>query len=348
MAPSQSKLSRNKHVHNDLRNDFRNVEDEMMADDDEEALGGSDEDDTMKYDALSDTTKVRIVIGIDFGTTFSCVAYVILPIGVAPGDIRLEDFECIGNYPGFEASRNQSNIRRDVPTELWYEYGFAKKRREPATKHNEVHLSENQGCESIREEDDHSGSDLEISEEDESPEASTGTSTLMMHRKCTRYFGYSVQQRLNTIHKHKDDARPLKRFKLNLNPKEQTEIHRKNIQKTLEKLMKMGIIEDKTDIYTHYLTDLLQHAKEQLKRSNELQDNMHVEYALGIPPTWPTLGVRILQNSLEKAVRKVGIDRQDENSMPDIFIVSEPEATAEWCLKHAGSDVFVSKLDRFC
>jgi hypothetical protein len=329
--PSPSSEDAHIHTQSSQADDSPNPDVHMMTDNEGD------------IDTVSDITKFRVIIGIDFGTTFSCVAYIVLPIGVEPRSVRLEDIKCIGSWPGYQGISTYSNVRFDVPTELWYEQEPIRKRKRPAT---DIDPSSRQVCDPERHDDleivndDNGGNDGDGDDDDSEPPADA--SLVFTNKRTILYCGHEVTVRLNTLHKHRDDARPLTRMKLSLNPGEKTEQHRKDHARTLSKLVEKGMLKDKADVIMNYFRYLLEHTKKHLKRSNQLQEDVRVQYVLTVPPNWPMLSSRILQNSVENAASEVGISKQDRNRAPDVFIVSESEATAEWNLKCSGKDLFVS------
>jgi hypothetical protein len=110
----------------DSDDEMRDVEPEGQADvEPEHATNGTifEETDASNHDLLNDLKEDRIVIAIDFGTTFSSVAYVIIPKGVSPDHVDLRHVRCIGNYPSYQPLPGVLDFRNDVPTELWYDDG---------------------------------------------------------------------------------------------------------------------------------------------------------------------------------------------------------------------------------
>ena len=81
-----------------------------------------EEDDQIVRDE-HDMDHGRMVIAIDFGTSFTSVAYTVIPRGVLPEDVDISQVKCIGNYPGYEPTPGIQDSREDVPTELWYNHG---------------------------------------------------------------------------------------------------------------------------------------------------------------------------------------------------------------------------------
>jgi Flp pilus assembly CpaE family ATPase len=130
----------------------------------------------------------------------------------------------------------------------------------------------------------------------------------------------------------RDEAQPLTRIKLNLVSESETDHIRNELRSTLTALRKRGIIDKDTDIYRHYLMHLLNHTKEQLISSNELQQDMLIEFVLCVPAKWPVTACRIMQTALEEAVKDVGLSKN-------------AEAAAECILAEAGRELYVSFPD---
>jgi len=76
-----------------------------------------DEDVEMTMDDRNE----RIILAVDFGTTFSSVAHVRLDGMTQDTLLDLEKVKCITRYPGDRSgARDGWPPREDVPTELWY------------------------------------------------------------------------------------------------------------------------------------------------------------------------------------------------------------------------------------
>jgi hypothetical protein len=298
---------------------------------------------------ISNVQKDRMIIAIDFGTTFTSVAYTVLPIGVLPEKVNISHVKCIGNYPGYEPPSGKQDFREDVPTELWYDHG-----RTGSGGQRSGNIS-NHGDQCSVCDDEVSSSDYDESEYQESRlqfDDSNGVEDLA--KKQTRatalstaeqYWGYEVQQKLNIMNAPRDEARPLTRIKLNLISGSDTDHIRDELRSTLTTLRKRGIIHKDTDIYKHYLTHLLDHTKEQLLSSNDLQQDMPIEFVLCVPAKWPITACRVMQTALEEAVKDVGLSKNAEDDVCNLFMISEPEAAAECILAEAGSELYVSFSD---
>ncbi|CAN9285841.1 unnamed protein product [Alternaria alternata] len=298
----------------------------------------------MDHGRLSNLYEDRMIIAIDFGTTFSSVAYTVIPRGVSPENVDISHVRCIGNYPGYEPPPGKLDFREDVPTELWYDHGRTGRGEQRFANTSD---DDHQSCVS---DDEVSSSDDDESEDEESRlqfEDSNGVEDLAKTQtrstapsKAKQYWGYEVQQKLNVMNAPLDEARPLTRIKLNLVSKSATDHIRDELRSTLTALRKRGIIDKDTDIYRHYLTHLLNHTKEQLLSSHELQQNMLIEFVLCVPAKWPVTACRVMQTALEEAVKEVGLSKNAEDDVCNLFMISEPEAAAECILAEAGCKLY--------
>ncbi|KAF2124677.1 hypothetical protein P153DRAFT_325969 [Dothidotthia symphoricarpi CBS 119687] len=302
------------------------------------------EDYEMEHDPVSNIQEDRMIIAIDFGTTFSSVAYTVVPKGTPPERVDIRQVRCIGNYPGYEPPPGVLDFRQDVPTELWYDDGQVESRRQRFS--NGVDRAGNP--ESEIEESSSSDDDDAEDGQSQSPFDDDGgleARANIRHRDfrrtpATQYWGYGVQHKLSTMNIPRDEARPLTRFKLNLGHGIETDDVRTDIRTALKALKRKGIIQNDTDIYTHYLTHLLRHTKEQLLSSNELQQDMLIQFVLCVPAKWPVSACRTMQAALEGAVMDVGLSERDGHTVRNLFMISEPEAAAECILAEARSEVF--------
>ncbi|KAH7378746.1 hypothetical protein BKA66DRAFT_610262 [Pyrenochaeta sp. MPI-SDFR-AT-0127] len=321
-----------------FEDEIQDMDIEMTIEGDEKEF---DDDDSMETDPISNVHEDRIVIAIDFGTTFSSVAYTILPKGMRAEDVNVRRVKCIGNYPGYDPLPGIQEPRQDVPTELWYD----EERLRPQRDHfsNAAHDEEQSHSENEPSDSDDGPSEGEESqfEDDGGREAKVSTPEKKVHTSgVTQYWGFGVQQRLSLTQIPRDDARPLSRFKLNLDEKKETEDVRADLKDILKALTRKRIIKSPTDIYAHYLTHLLKHTKEQLILSNELHPHMLIQFVLCVPAKWPMNACRIMQIALEEAVKQAGFGEQANHSVHNMFMISEPEAAAECILAEEKSDLY--------
>lgn len=325
---------------------------EMTIEDEDQ---GPSQDEAEAHDPVNNIEDDRIIVAIDFGTTFSSVAYATLERGVSPEDVDIRNVKCIGNYPGYEPPLGVLDVRYEVPTELWYDYGQMER---PAcssafTDHQDCH-SEAETVSSSDEDEENNGT----SQNNHTQPYDDGDGFERVPNKqdqktkltrATQYWGYRVQQQLNSKNISKDDARPLTKFKLSLEQKSETNNIRTEVSTTLNILIGNNVIRNDTDIYAHYLTHLLKHTKEQLLLTNDFHSDMLIHFVLCVPAKWPMRACRIMQTAMETAVVEAGLGGRCESSLHNIFMISEPEAAAECILAEARSELFVSKIysDRF-
>jgi hypothetical protein len=307
-----------------------------MFDLQEEEAVTSVESSTVRGDPIENTQVDRLVISIDFGTTFSSVAYAIVPRGTDASEINIRDVQCIGNYPGYEPPPGMPDVRQDVPTELWYDY--------TALNHNLASAHMMGAMETTDSSSGDDSSDSERSQFEEDAElAFDGFKPTTKHNQVhvTQHWGFGVQQRLGMIDMTRDDARPLTRFKLGLDTTELTEDIRTDLNLILQTLVKKKIIRSKSDIYADFLTHLLSHTKDELLLQNILQSNMVVQFVLCVPAKWPMNACRIMQTALEQAVKAVQLSERAEFGVHNLFMISEPEAAAECIFAEEHRDNYI-------
>ena len=306
------------------------------------------ESDEMDCDPVCNIETNRLIIAIDFGTTFSSVAYAFLPKGLSPESIDLEGLKCISRYPGYEPPpgvHHGQDYRQDVPTEMWYDDGTTGSWRQSSSDDLHANSQESSSYVEVSSSDDETSenenarSEFEDGEETEKPTRTDTVDTPTV--PVTRYWGFEVARKLNELHAPKDEARPLVRFKLNLVNEGDTEDSQTELRATLRSLRRRGVIEKSTDIYVHYLTDLLNHTKKQLICANELQDDTVIQFVLCVPAKWPVRACRIMQEALEHAVTDVNFSKTAATDICNLFMLSEPEAAAECILAEARSALYV-------
>jgi hypothetical protein len=299
----------------------------------------------MDHDPINNVNADRMIIAIDFGTTFSSVAYAVIPKGRSPETLGQNDVRCIGNYPGYEPVPGVLDFRQDVPTELWYDDGRTGSWRQRSEEGSDDDIQDPEDVHEDSSSDDSESEDQRSrSQFDDGNEIESLTNTQSKTTATTRadqYWGYGVQQKLNLMNVPRDEAQPLTRFKLNLVSESDTQDVRDNLKPILIALRKRRIIGKETDIYKHFLTHLLEHTKEQLQFSNELQEDMVIQFVLCVPAKWPTNACRIMQAALEEAVKDVGLSRNAEDDVCNLFIISEPEAAAECILAETTDGIYV-------
>ncbi|PVI00853.1 hypothetical protein DM02DRAFT_671732 [Periconia macrospinosa] len=303
-----------------------------------------DEETTMDHDSINKLDSNRLIIAVDFGTTYSSVGYVALPRDVYPQDVGVHQVKCIGNYPNYQPPPGELNFRKDVPTELWYEYEKATTQTpiangmqyEPNLESDEDEYVSSEDDVSVEEPPEFDESSILNTHEGGKPKKNRKTPSI-------QHWGFGVQDKLNTNNIPSDEARPLTRFKLLLDDKKSTEKIRGELQSILNALKKNKIIREEKEIFTHYLTHLLRHTKDELWKSDELHDNTTVQFVLCVPAKWPLNGCRVMQTAFEEAVEEAGFGEQARNSAFDLFMISEPEAAAECILAEARAQLYTKE-----
>lgn len=324
--------------------------DEVMQDgteqeDESDISNEQDAQNQNEYDLPSNTD--RLIIAIDFGTTFSSVAYTKIKKGERPSQLTLQDVKCIDRYPDYRPSTSiipplgDPHCIEDVPTELWYDPNSQRvspSRESPAelddendTGHRWVSLYPS------------SDEDEEL-EEQEEPEKHNNE---QRHRERSletsrpQYWGFGVQNQLRRMDIPKNHERRVTRFKLLLDKSKETAEVRRTLDPIMKALKKRRLISQYTDTITHYLTHLLENTKNQLTASGELEHGTPIEFVLCVPAKWPTRGSRVMQSSIKQAVKDAGLGEQTDDGVSDLFIVSEPEAAAACVLSENKDDVYV-------
>lgn len=318
-------------------------------------LDGSstNEHDEMELDEKPDILR----IAIDFGTTFSSVAYARTPASkysTTPMDIA-----CIARYPGDRPLPMVTQAwepRQDVPTELWYPETFFDDR----SRHHKPGLTQDEDQsdhESLLESDASSALSVSFFEREQTPEDVLKTSDSDQERNLDALaWGFEVQNQLATEDVRQDGDRRIARFKLLLDEPEKLlldkprdkgqkiEQIKMDTMAGLKKLRKLKLIESNTDVVTHFLEKLFFHIKEELQQVDRLEPAVNVEFVLCVPAEWPSKACRIMQDSMAKAARRSDLGLLKDGSLDNLFIVSEPEAAAACIMAERGNDIFVRPI----
>ncbi|KAF2993988.1 hypothetical protein E8E13_001711 [Curvularia kusanoi] len=308
---------------------------EMTTDEDNNAQAADIHD--ISGDPINDANTERLVIAIDFGTTFSSVAYAFLPKGTPPLAIDLVDVRCIDNFPSHPHPSGPTGNRQDVPTELWYRahddietvpYARESDNTSDMGSSDGSFASDDSDLESPSLIGDGGGSE-DLDEKFVSPIGST----------VRRLWGYQVQHELCLSDISRDEAQPLTKFKLSLADQAETKTTRAKLQVRLQELRERGIIEKDTDIFRDFLTDLLGHTKERLQILDVLHADTVIQFVLCVPAKWPPNGCRTMQTALEEAVRNADFNSKADEYVCDLFMISEPEAAAECILAERNGEL---------
>ncbi|KAK7952893.1 hypothetical protein PG988_013587 [Apiospora saccharicola] len=263
----------------------------------------------------------RLIIAIDFGTTYSCVSYAAIQKGEQPEYLTRDRIESIENYPNDQDP-------------------------DAATKEGLPDMTDgDESREEVPSPGDEDG-DIDMAEVDEKT-VQQYMEELLLDNSDTLNWGYGVHESQSLPKVHSDPSnKPLARFKLLLDTSPMTEEVRHSLKDTVESLQKRKIIKKPLQLIADFLTCLLRHTKEELADQG-YDDSWPLEIVLCVPAIWTQKACRDMQSALAVAMEKTnfkGVDIQN-NSIENLFIVSEPEAAAAyvlaWSPDVAPGDTFV-------
>jgi len=280
----------------------------------------------------------RFVVAVDFGTTYSAVSYVVLEKGESTETIGLNRIQSIKNYPNDRHNDLGDRMKCEVPTEVIYPLDKRFRKRDNLA-FNERALREVQIGREDAEEDGNTS--------DENPEAADGEDVdddvemfdADMEDDVPSFrWGYGVHEAWCYPEMHSDTTnKPLARFKLLLDDSPVTTEVREDLSRTIKTLCGKKIIKKNSpavDIIADYLTCLLRHVKDELTEVGFESDHA-LEMVLCVPAIWTQKACRDMQTAMAMAMKRArlqGVDAQN-NSIENLFIVSEPEAAAAYVLE---------------
>ncbi|ETS77294.1 hypothetical protein PFICI_11168 [Pestalotiopsis fici W106-1] len=273
----------------------------------------------------------RLIIAVDFGTTFSCVSYVALEEDDATEYLPLDRIKTIQNYPNDFDNNNDDPMSKQVPTEILYTLNQTC--RDTSRADNP---SSEERMDDLTNEENSSSSDAPVSPMDVDEEGND----------VSMGWGYDVHDDRRTSAVHNDpNKKLLNRFKLLLDQSPDTDYIRAELRETLTLLKKKKIIKGPLQVIADFLTCLLQHTKSELLQEG-FDDNWRKEMVLCVPAIWSQKACRDMQTAMAIAMERTnfgGVDAQN-NSIENLFIVSEPEAAATYVL---ASDPDIQAGDTF-
>ncbi|KAF4957458.1 hypothetical protein FGADI_3094 [Fusarium gaditjirri] len=250
----------------------------------------------------------RLIIAVDFGTTYSAVSYVEVPQGHASGSVDPRSIRSIENYPqNYHPYKSSMYIK--VPTEVIY----------PLDRHFRDHFNLD-SSEGRWKTGDSIGS---VTDEDDD---------IAMFSDVLKKFrwGYQVHEVWNRPSTHSNTTnQPLSRFKLLLDNSEMTESVRRGVTDTISTLKKENVIQRPLHVIADFLTYLLGYTQSELLRQG-FDDSYEREMVLCVPTMWTQKACRDMQACLAVAMKRANFTRTDlqNKSIDNLFIVSEPEAAA--------------------
>lgn len=293
----------------------------------------------------------RLIVAVDFGTTFSSVAYARVSERMPRDTVGITDVRCIARYPD---DRPQPGVtfgwepREDVPTELWYSLPRMQEHRQSG--HQSTQIS---GEESMNEDPAFSDASSELScsfpddaDNLENEEDITGENS---RRSDPLFWGFGVQKQLKNIDIPKDGTRRITRFKLMLDEKsDETKDIRAELLPVLKNLKRSRLIKHNTDVISDYLEQLFKHTKTELRKLNEYSVNIPIEFVLCVPAVWPSKACRAMQAAMSDAAKRSELGNLVNGSLDNLFIISEPEAAAACVLAEDNNDIYVGHSSISC
>lgn len=261
----------------------------------------------------------KFVIAVDFGTTFSSVAFACFDTDTDVRLINSQSIKCIDNYPDMPPSGPAIVLANNpaTPTEL-----LCYNPKGQLTNEDEVvaDMSDRESVCSMDstwapvtpEEPDH-GQDEHFHEVRETAVKSSA-------------WGWGVHSRLIRPENLPKHFKHLKNFKLQLDVSSNTENLRKDSIKEMKKLKGVKTV----DIIGEYLYELLKHTKARLAALHGLTNDSIVELVLCVPTSWTDKACRVMQEALNTAVLGSGLVRLEDGVNRDLFIVAESEAAAAY------------------
>lgn len=292
-------------------------------------------------ESVTEEPSSRLIVAFDFGTTFSSVAYARVNEETSRDTVGLTDVRCIAKYPD---DRPPSGVtfgwepREDVPSELWY--SLPPKHIQPG--HQSTQISEG---ESMNEDPTLSDASSQFSCSFPEDADSLGNEEDIgddRGRSNPLFWGFGVQKHLKNIDIPKDGKRRLTRFKLMLDENSnKTEDLRAELLPVIKNLKRLRLIKQNTDVIGDYLKQLFEHTKSELQRLNEYSVNIPIEFVLCVPAVWPSKACRIMQEAMNNAAKRSELSSLVNDSLDNLFIVSEPEAAAACVLAEDNNDIYV-------
>jgi hypothetical protein len=279
------------------------------------------------------SSKRKFVIGVDYGTTFSAVSYVIVEPDShrrIPARSRIYN---IRDFPG--DPRHFHSTKTQVPSEIWYMDKPRKRRGRPPRAVMLSNPNPSYHADQLFEMDDE---DSDVSNDHIQ---SSYTANNAKSHSTKGYWGFEVQKALgdpNSGAKPEETIRRcVRQAKLLLDNSEATESARQDLTQTLQQLKEQKLIKRDEDVITDFLTHL-SHVKSQLEERHSLSDDCDVEFVLCVPPVWTTEASTTMTRAMSTAAHDVGFKTSRIGTIEDFFIVSEPEAAATYFIDQAGWD----------
>ncbi|KAI9056206.1 hypothetical protein LZ554_001134 [Drepanopeziza brunnea f. sp. 'monogermtubi'] len=257
----------------------------------------------------------KFVIGLDYGTTFTSVAYVAHAIDDKTPRFSSREVKNIINWP----EDGNGGARAQVPTEMFYS---------PVPI---FRVSNQDSDESESEDDDQAPINHPVSR-------SRAFSISSHEEPLGHLWGYEATHQKYAANIERGTMGHVQRAKLMLVDSKHTAGDRKMLRPQLEFLIGKRTIrkhsktdgvnlDDVQDVIADFLVNILSHTRQQLIELEDLSDDCPVSFSITVPIIWSPRASRIFQASMQEA-----IDRTKFGTLAQLFIVSEPEAAATFLL----------------
>lgn len=288
----------------------------------------------------------HFTVAIDFGTTFSSVSFIALESPETKRRIHPNQICSVEQYP--YAPSLYYDQRKEVPTESWYPRVAL---RDDVCDNEPQDIS----AELTRDGSSEDGSDgdqqatpLEANHIDTPADPIDEEEDADDETSREYFWGYGVQKQLQYPDSNRAQTRRIARSKLLLDTSPHTATIRAHLKPSLDKLKKLKVIKEDTDVIADFLEHLFQHTKAQLTRSHGFHNACSIEFVLCVPAIWTQKACRIMQTAMATAISRSGFGKVDSGSIDNLFIVSEPEAAAACVLAESGQSILVQHSTCHC
>ncbi|KAF2704593.1 hypothetical protein K504DRAFT_449582 [Pleomassaria siparia CBS 279.74] len=257
-------------------------------------------------EATSPTTNNVYKVCVDFGTTFSTVAYTL------PGFTG--DIDDIFTIPG-PGDCNPTEGDRQIPTASWYPVGPVT----PSTHKRPV---------------------FDMNSEVGAMPGFLGTgatsSRNLNDTVCPGYLhGHGVEKEFTTTTLNSKTYRAedrLLRTKLLLDESVYTERLRQELRELI-----IGIVPTEFEIIRDYLTVLYLLVKQRLQRAHDFDAESQVEFVVTVPVCWTPFANMRMTECVLSALKEADFGIPHDGSTINLFIVNEAEAAATYVIQHRAS-----------
>lgn len=275
-----------------------------------------------------DSEEPKFIIAVDFGTTFSSVAFVRLESNTPARLIGSESIRCIDNFPDMPPGISADLLtgHQTVPTELML---YTQKDKVSSGDPSDFDSSDRESQCSL------DGDWASSSEEEFDTEREKNISSRRASKDTVgnSIWGWGVHSRLAKPESIPQDLKHLQNFKLLLDEGPDTRKLRKESALDLKTLKPAKVV----DIITEYLVQLFKHTKARLTALHGLHENSHVELVLCVPTSWTDRACRVMQDALTTAIKISQLTKLQQGVIKDLFIVAESEAAASYALEDRDS-----------